>query len=101
MNKIWTYGIGCGGEQEKSHMSLHIMSIYGSPKLRSKYEELLPGAKFQKGCINFTEKDQMPLPTVRRLLEESAAKGLSLLEAYQNRVRRNPQSRKIHAHLSQ
>lgn len=63
----------------KTHMSFHSMVMYGSSKrfggtgLRERYEQLLPKAKFQKGCINFGNADQMPLDVVERLIRESAA----------------------------
>ena len=56
----------------KSHMSLHLMPIYGSSPLHAKYEKLLPRAKFQKGCINFKEAEEVPLPVVKALLADCA-----------------------------
>src|ERR1700749_1033340 len=45
----------------KSHMSLHCMPIYMNAGLHAKYAELFPAsAKFQKGCINFTDAEAMP-----------------------------------------
>ena len=68
----------CGGTMKyalssvKSHMSLHLMPIYGSSPLHAKYEKLLPRAKFQKGCINFKEAEEVPLPVVKALLADCA-----------------------------
>lgn len=52
----------------KHYISLHIMPIYGSKTLHSKYRKLLPLANFQKGCINFNNENQMPTKIVRELI---------------------------------
>jgi hypothetical protein len=54
----------------KKYMSLHVMPIYGSPALHNRYKQLLNKANFQKGCINFTSKDEMPLDIVRDLITD-------------------------------
>ena len=56
----------------KDYMSLHVMTIYGSPLLHGKYKALLPKAKFQKGCINFKSDADMPQAVVRELIRDSA-----------------------------
>jgi hypothetical protein len=65
---IFKYGLA----NTRNYMSLHLMPIYGVEKLHTKYRELLPRAKFQKGCINFKSADEMPLDIVRQLLEDCA-----------------------------
>ncbi|MFI5151191.1 MAG: DUF1801 domain-containing protein [Bacteroidia bacterium] len=68
----------CGGTMKyalssvKTHMSLHLMPIYGSSPLHEKYSKLLPHAKFQKGCINFKKADELSLPVVQSLLTDCA-----------------------------
>ena len=52
----------------KNYMSLHVMPIYGSSMLYSKYKTLLNKANFQKGCINFENEDKMPLDIVQQLI---------------------------------
>jgi len=52
----------------KNYISLHLMPIYGSITLYSKYKSLLPLANFQKGCINFNNENEMPIETVRELI---------------------------------
>jgi len=54
----------------KNYMSLHVMPIYGSASLYSKYKALLPRANFQKGCINFKIEEEMPLDIVRQLIQD-------------------------------
>jgi hypothetical protein len=54
----------------KNHMSLHVLPIYGSDKLHSKYKALLNKAVFQKGCINFENEDNMPIDIVQKLIED-------------------------------
>jgi hypothetical protein len=52
----------------KNYISLHLMPIYGSNTLHSKYKTLLPLANFQKGCINFNNENEMPIEIVRELI---------------------------------
>jgi hypothetical protein len=52
----------------KNYISLHLMPIYGSKTLYSKYRTLLPLANFQKGCINFNNMNEMPIGIVRELI---------------------------------
>lgn len=56
----------------KNHMSLHLLPIYGFPELHAKYQALLPTASFQKGCINFTHQEQMPLKVIKELISDCA-----------------------------
>lgn len=44
--------------------------MYGSPVLFNKFKEMLPGASFQKGCINFSTAEQMPLDKIKQLFTE-------------------------------
>jgi len=52
----------------KHYISLHLMPIYGSKTLHSKYRTLLPSANFQKGCINFINENEMPIEIARELI---------------------------------
>lgn len=63
---IFKYGLS--GMQ--NYMSLHVMPIYGSATLYSKYSGLLNKAKFQKGCINFKNEGEMPLKIVKQLMTD-------------------------------
>jgi hypothetical protein len=54
----------------KKYMSLHVLPMYGSPVLYEKYKALLKEANFQKGCINFKNKDEMPLKIVKDLITD-------------------------------
>ncbi len=56
----------------KNYMSLHAMPIYGSTVLHTKYKTLLHKANFQKGCINFINKEDMPLGIVKELIADCA-----------------------------
>ncbi len=69
----------------KNYMSLHCMPIYMNPQLHAKYVELLPAAKFQKGCINFTDTAAMPLPIVAALITECSS--ISIAAMLENRKR--------------
>jgi hypothetical protein len=52
----------------KKYISLHLMPIYSSITLHSKYKTLLPLANFQKGCINFNNENEMPIKIVQELI---------------------------------
>src|SRR5260221_10798145 len=43
----------------KNYMSLHCLPMYMNPSLYDKFIKMLPTAKFQKGCINFTDAATM------------------------------------------
>lgn len=68
----------CGGHFKyalaatKTGMTFHSLVMYGSPELHAKYVKLLPKAKFQKGCINFTKPEQMPLDVVNEMMKDFA-----------------------------
>ena len=65
---IFKYGLS----SVKNYMSLHAMPIYGSPVLYSRYKNILKKAKFQKGCINFINEEDMPLDIVNQLITDSS-----------------------------
>jgi hypothetical protein len=66
----------------KSHMSLHCLPMYMNASLHAKYEPLLPGAKFQKGCINFTDAEAIPAAIVSALITDCSPINLpAMLEA--------------------
>lgn len=62
------YGLAGG----KRHMSLHCLPIYMNLTLHQKYVDLLPKAKIQKGCINFTGSDELPVATAAALITDCA-----------------------------
>jgi hypothetical protein len=57
----------------KNHMSLHCLPMYMNPSLHSKYASLLPAAKFQKGCINFTNGEDLPVVVLTELIVECSS----------------------------
>jgi hypothetical protein len=54
----------------KGYMSLHCLPMYMNAALHAKYTPLLPAAKFQKGCINFTDAAAMPIAIVTALIAD-------------------------------
>jgi hypothetical protein len=54
----------------KNYMSLHVLPMYGSTVIYEKYRVLLKDAMFQKGCINFKNKDEMPLDIIKNLIAD-------------------------------
>ena len=56
----------------KNYMSLHVLPMYGSAVIYEKYKGLLKDASFQKGCINFKNKDEIPLKIIKDLIADCA-----------------------------
>ncbi|RBL90361.1 DUF1801 domain-containing protein [Chitinophaga flava] len=69
----------------KNHMSLHCLPIYMDQVLHAKYVTLLPAAKFQKGCINFSDTDAMPPAIVAALIADCSS--ISIATMLENRKR--------------
>ena len=70
----------------KNHMSLHCLPMYMNTALHAKYEGLLPAAKFQKGCINFTDGQALPPKILTALIAECSA--ISIATMLENRKRK-------------
>jgi hypothetical protein len=70
----------------KNHMSLHCMPIYMNPALHAKYLALLPLAKFQKGCINFTNPTDIPIDIVSALITDCS--GINIADMLENRKKK-------------
>jgi hypothetical protein len=54
----------------KDHLTLHVLPIYANAPLHAKYVQLLPGARFQKGCVNFKNVTEFPLHILEQLIKE-------------------------------
>jgi hypothetical protein len=67
--KMMKYGLASMAQ----YMSLHALPIYMNPPLHTKYKSLLNKASFQKGCINFTAAEEMPLAVVAQFITECSA----------------------------
>ena len=72
----------------KEYMSLHALPIYMHPTLHTKYQALLNKASFQKGCINFTSAEQMPLAVVGPFIKECSAVDLEKIREEQLKKRK-------------
>jgi hypothetical protein len=71
----------------KKYMSLHCLPIYMNVPLHTKYSGLLPDAKFQKGCINFTDGASMPAAVVTSLISECAT--ISIADMLEKRKKKS------------
>jgi hypothetical protein len=67
----------------KKYMSLHVLPMYGSTTLYEKYKGLLKDASFQKGCINFKTKEEMPLKIIKNLIADCSKIDLRALREQQ------------------
>jgi hypothetical protein len=63
----------------KNYMSLHCLPMYMNPPLHDKYAKLLSAAKFQKGCINFTDTASMPPEIVKALIIDCSSISIAAL----------------------
>ncbi len=54
----------------KKHMSLHLLPMYSSETMYNTYNGLLKEATFQKGCINFKTKEEVPSAILKNLLRD-------------------------------
>src|ERR1700749_197064 len=63
--KVMKYGLA----STKNYMSLHCLPMYMNAPVHAKYEALAPKAKFQKGCINFTDETELPVSVVAMLIK--------------------------------
>lgn len=57
----------------KKHMSLHCLPMYMNPAIHARYLNLMPAAKFQKGCINFTDGDDLPPAALTGLITDCSS----------------------------
>jgi hypothetical protein len=71
----------------KNYMSLHCLPIYMNASLHAKYAALLPTAQFQKGCINFTSSEEMPLVPVAALIVDCAS--INIVTMLENRKKKS------------
>jgi hypothetical protein len=77
----------------KKYMSLHVLPMYMAPKIYDKFNALLPGASFQKGCINFAGTGDMPLGIVEQLILDCAAIDLLKIRKEQLEARKKPKKK--------
>jgi hypothetical protein len=77
----------------KKHISLHVLPMYGSPALHDTYKSLLSKAHFQKGCINFTTAEEIPLNIVGQLFSDCAKIDLAAIRQQQLTDRKTEKGR--------
>ncbi|MDB5115935.1 MAG: hypothetical protein JWQ79_1427 [Mucilaginibacter sp.] len=71
----------------KNYMSLHCLPMYMNPSLHAKYASLLPAAKFQKGCINFMDGQDLPIVVLAELIAECSS--IDIAAMLENRKRKS------------
>ena len=62
-------GVLCAFASQK-----HYMSLYMDTDIVEKHREELTGLSIGKSCIRFKKMDQLPLDTIKRMLEETVQK---------------------------
>jgi regulatory protein YycH of two-component signal transduction system YycFG len=71
---------------QKNHMTLHVLPMYGHKPIHEKYSKLLKKAKFQKGCINFKNADEIPLDITEQLFTDCAKiDWVAIMEKYKKK----------------
>ncbi|MFT3933116.1 MAG: DUF1801 domain-containing protein [Chitinophagaceae bacterium] len=78
----------------KKYMSLHVLPMYMSPAIYDKYKALLPKAAFQKGCINFSSAEEMPLPVIKQLIGDCSKIDLLKIRNEQLAARKSAKQKK-------
>lgn len=63
---IMKYAITCHAK----HISLHLMPIYCYADLHAKYKKLIKSGKFQKGCIQFSDWEDLPTEQIANLIAD-------------------------------
>ncbi len=53
---------------QKNYLSLYLMDLSTTPKLRKQHEKALAKLQMGKSCINFSSVDELPLPTITAIL---------------------------------
>jgi hypothetical protein len=79
---MFKYGLA----KVKKYLSLHLLPMYCSPEIYERYKKILPGAKFQKGCINFTNENELPPSTVSKLISDCSKVDMT---AIKNKVQKS------------
>ncbi|HTA26153.1 MAG TPA: hypothetical protein VK809_00070 [Bacteroidia bacterium] len=67
-SRYFVYGLA----STKNYMSIHAMPMYAHKPIHEKFSKLLKKAKFQKGCINFKNVDEMPLDIAEQFMAACA-----------------------------
>ena len=72
--------------RNKNYFSFHSMVIYGSKELWNDLKERMPKAQFQKGCVNFKNRESFPLEAFRAHMKKCAAFDFSgIIALYQKK----------------
>jgi hypothetical protein len=79
---VMKYGLASA----KGHMTLHCLPMYIDPSLHAKFINQFPDAKFQKGCINFENSDEMPIEVLTALIIDCAT--INIAEVLENRKKK-------------
>ena len=70
----------------KNHFSLYSMVMYTNPSLNKKYKKLLIKAKFNKGCINFKNINDLSIAELENFITESSKYDFTnIMEKYKRR----------------
>ena len=56
---------------QKNYLSLHLVPMYVLPQLRDRLMAAAPKLKPGKGCINFNQIEELPLPTLLDIISST------------------------------
>ncbi len=84
------YALSAGNK----YMSLHVLPMYMVQNVHATYQPLFPLAKFQKGCINFSDQNELPLKTLEQLIIDCSTIDLVKMREDQLNERKNKQKNK-------
>lgn len=81
----------------KKHFSFHSLIMYAAPELHKLAKESFPGAKLQKGCLNFTSLDDIPADKFTKFMKASAKADFSpIIAHYKSKKSKSKENSKGH-----
>ena len=67
---------------QKTYLSLHLVPMYLMPALQERLAAAAPKLKMGKGCVNFNQVEELPLPALAEVMAAtSLADYLARLQA--------------------
>ena len=66
----------------KKYFSFHSLVMYSTPEIHKLAKESFPGAKLQKGCMNFTTLEMIPSGKFAKFMKASAKADFSPMIAH-------------------
>ncbi len=82
--RVFKYGLA----QTKHHFTFHSMVMYSNPDISDFIKQNSKEIRIQKGCINFTSPDELPIDLFKRIMVLSVEKDFSQIISHYNKKKR-------------